>query len=263
MNNFDIREFFFWYGPADLKVDMSLPIPWLNLANILANFKSGRFNQREELFDLCCKNREGKISIFALQLFFLVAREADLILLSKYTQDASDVELKSIALRSTNSLIGIPLAHEISKIIEKISDVKVKKNMTDILESFLTKDNRRQFGYDVKIIDIMNVIDLTLPRDVQFTFCGKPAFLGDIAINMQLLMQVAMSFDTPTILGDSSGPTLLSAASGLECPVSYTTVMTLDKVKLVLDYVKAVSAMGKAMGGWKRGSKYFYGHEIV
>jgi hypothetical protein len=263
MNKFDIRDFFFWYGPADLDVDESLEGSWLKLSEILHNFKQGDFSRRQELFDLCCLNREVKFEIIALQLFFLVARREDISILEKYCCTATDVQLKTFALFSLRSMLGVPLARWFTSTVYRISDDDLIINMGDHLESFLPNHIRKQLGFDVPISKILDAIERNLPDDLQFTFHGTPFFLGDVAINMQHHMQVAISIVPPGILGDGTGPTLLSAASGLECPVSYATVMIPDKVKAVLDYIKAISAMGKAMGGWKRGAKYFYGHEIV
>jgi len=263
MNAFDIRQFFFWYGPPELKIDINLPVPWQEFSEILSNFKSGNFHERERLLDLCCRYRDEKIGIFGLQLFFSVARPHDLKILDRYTQSASDEELKTIAVFSIKSMIGVSLAKWFVSVVDKIASHEIKSNMGDQLMGLLSKEQRADFGYHAPILKILDAIERYTPPDTQFIFAGKPAFLGDIAIRMQLLMQVALSIQPPAILGDGTGPTLLSAATGIECPVSYTTVMSLDKVKLVLDYVKAVSAMGKAIGGWKRGSKYFYGHEIV
>jgi hypothetical protein len=263
MNKFDIRNFHFWYGPVNFGVDEGLQGSWLQLSKILHNFKSGNFSQREELFDLCCQDREAKFSVVAIQLFFLVARKIDLSILEKYCESATDTQLKSFALFSLKSMLGVPLARWFTSIINRISESDLTVNMGDHLESFLPKSIREQFGFDVPISRIIEAIENTIPHNMPYIFNGAPLFLGDIAISMQHRMQVAISLDPPGILGDGTGPTLISAASGLECPVSYATVMTPDKVKAVLDYVKEVSAMGKAMGGWKRGSKYFYGHEIV
>lgn len=64
MSNFDIRNFSFWYGPADLEIDPFLDSPWLEFAEILSNFKRGIFDQRNELIDLCRKCRDEKVAIF-------------------------------------------------------------------------------------------------------------------------------------------------------------------------------------------------------
>jgi hypothetical protein len=263
MNNFTIRDFRLWYGPTDLDFEEAMPAPWPQLAKILINFKKGNFCQREELFDLCCKFRDEKVGIFGLQLFFLTARPVDIELISQYTEDATDVELIRISNFLLDSLVVHPAARVFLETVFRIRDNTAKQRIVSHLKSMLPISVHETIVGDVSGSIILNEIDKNLSRNIMFYFRGQPAFLGNIAISLQRYMQISIGLDPPGILGDGTGPTLLSAASGLECPVSYATVMTPDKVKAVLDYIKAISAMGKAMGGWKRGAKYFYGHEIV
>lgn len=263
MIEFNLKDFFFWYGPKSQTSYGRLESPWLEASAILARFKLGDFSQRSELFDLCCNYREEKFSIFGLQLFFLTAREQDLKIIDRYFESSTDAQLASLALRSLTSMLGLTLAKKYIKILDLIRDSSLKRNTLFSLKSLLTPESHAALIGDVSPNDFISSIEENSISSTVFWFHGRPSFLGDIAIKMQRHMQIARSIEPPAILGDGIGPILLSAASGLECPVSYTTVMTLDKVELVLDYVKAVSAMGKDLGGWKRGSKYFYGHEIV
>jgi hypothetical protein len=263
MNEFDVRDFFFWYGPKNMGFNLNLPSPWLEASRILSNFKLGDFSQRTELFQLCCKYREEKFSIFGLQLFFLTAREQDLKLINIYFRDATDSQLASIALRSLLSMLGVSLARKYLEIVELIGDLLLKEKVLFSLKSLLSTESHDLLIGTVSGKKLLSSIENCCQGTSMYWFHGRPFFLGDIAIKMQRHMQIAISIKPAAVLGDGIGPTVISAASGLECPVSYTTVMTNDKVKAVLDYVKAVSAMGKAMGGWKRGAKYFYGHEIV
>jgi hypothetical protein len=209
---------------------------------------------------LCIEFRAHKIVGVALDLYFLVARHADLWLIESFLNGATIQQHEELLYRSRNCMLPAPWAQLIVNsygrfaLTEKV--VLAIETLVDD-QHFEIAKGKSSIGH---LIDYM--LEL-MPDKSTYYFDGKPAFLGNVAIQMQLRMQRARSIDPPGILGDISGPILLSAASGLECPVSYGTIMTLDKVKAVLDYVKEVSAMGKAMGGWKRGSKYFYGHEIV
>ena len=263
MIEFNLTDFSFWYGPKNQTSYGRLNSPWLEASVILASFKLGDFSQRTELLELCCNYREEKFSIFALQLFFLTARDQDLKTIDQYFSNSTDAQLASLALHSLISMLGLNLAKKYIEIIELIQDRSLKRNTLFSLKSLLTPESHAALIGDVSHNDFISSIQENSISSTVFWFHGRPSFLGDIAIKMQRHMQIARNIEPPAILGDGIGPTLLSAASGLECPVSYTTVMTLDKVELVLDYVRAVSAMGKVLGGWKRGSKYFYGHEIV
>jgi hypothetical protein len=256
---FDIRQVKNWFGPIDLEPDPNLPSPWNRLSEILYAFKQGNYSARDELGNICCAHRDEPIIQFGLSLYFLVARVEDLNLIPKFLDNADANQAAIIFHRARGSLIGLPLA------IHAVSDFDpfvIREERVTALKTLMPSEHFSEVENLSSLADVLAVLQKRLP-DVDYVFKGKPAFLGDIAISMQLWMQRAMDPDDTKMLGDSMGPRWLAAFSGLECPVSYTTIMTRDKVKAVLDYVKTVSAMGKAMGGWKRGSKYFYGHEIL
>ncbi len=89
-----------------------------------------------------------------------------------------------------------------------------------------------------------------------YYYMGKPVFPGDLT--RSLMAKTAPLRVRHEKMELAIEPSLLSVWSGVKCPVYYGDVITDAKFGELLNYIEALAAMP-----WGRGTKYFYGHEVI
>ena len=119
-------------------------------------------------------------------------------------------------------------------------------------------DFENNWGKEATIEQIaQSYFDFCDEGDIEtYYFDQKPAFPGDLT--KTLVQRVFLAPNNEEPLRMEVIPSLLSIWSGVKVPGEYDTIIGASNYKSFISYVEEL-----ATKKWEKGSKYFYGHQLL
>jgi hypothetical protein len=239
------------YNIVEKKCDEEM----LSLIQCLMNFKEGKFNAIDELI-LFLSNNSMDIRNYACQLFSDVCSYKNVHHFNnawELVETHKDIRSLILKLGDTLCLTAIPI---LLSWREDLEDVGFDGYICQSLANIYPLQGVDE--YNIDDIDINELYNNTIEKLDKSTyyFKGMPVFLGNISKDLIIKCQVSHKEKKQAFL--VSEPQILSNFSGIVCPISLNESVDEKCLTSIYNYVNQIAGMP-----WKKGSKYFFSHEVI
>lgn len=218
---------------------------------IVELLKEGDFSVREDLAELI-EADDSDTRLYAIQVFAHVCSHRSSSLFKRALDAIEDVE----ELKTAILLVGESLSPAVIPMLLELATDLDTPDSTDYINDAV--NTILSFKDPVDTLEAQQAVQEALSHwnETEYLFRGRSVFVGDVSKEV-LTNASAATQSLHRKLEMFIEPELLSNFSGLACPVSYGTSMDSKTFGELLDYVSKLARME-----WKRGAKYFYGHEV-
>jgi hypothetical protein len=213
--------------------------------------KLGNFSARRQLLD-AMSGADVKLRNACCAVYCATARHDDIGLLMEALDPAAESDVKAFALYGSHTL-SLHTVPYLLALLETWEGTSLEQKLGDALQALFPPDDNRASTFEALREFYGGLADRFDPA--VYYLWGKPAFAGDLTRRLITLAAEAKRLGKP--LEAFEVPMLLSVWCGLECPVSFASVIDDTTMGRILAYVKSIASME-----WRRGGKYFYGHAV-
>ncbi|MCS6123648.1 Imm47 family immunity protein [Shewanella baltica] len=225
------------------------------LRELLCAFKVGEFGNIQQLI-LMVDSPNRDVRQYCHQLLAHVCNHDQLDGFRRILNidlEIDEAQRIIVRLGETLSLNAIPIIFDI---VDELDDPELYGYASMALHNIFPWDGVDDddfFVSDKKHSYMRSASELDLQY---YYYRGKPIFIGDVAKELINSATVSYKENKPVVLVRQAQ--ILSNFSGVKCPIENAVMVGETKISSVMSYVKTLARSNN----WKKGVKYFYGHEV-
>ena len=241
----------FWFDPKEIKMQTTEEQKFIDY---LFEFQKGDFSSKKEFTDFFLSTSEWNIFVLGMRLFMSICSHSDMDMLTEFLSECDEKQLR-VFLAYVPEALTVQAVPFLLALYEEWENTYVGQDIARCICEMLSEEFYDEIHYSVDelgdlFFSFSNKNDLSM-----YYYKGQVYFVGEISKKI-ITMAAYCRSKALNFLGDQM-PSIISNATGIECPVHYDVEISNDSIGQLYEYVKTISKMQQLPG-----QKYFFNYII-
>ncbi len=241
----------FWLDDKEIK---TRTIEEEKFMNYLRDFQKGDLSGKRKFVDFFVSASEWNIYVLGMRLFMAICSHSDMEMMTAFLSECDEKKLRVFIAYIPESLTmqAIPF---LLALFEEWEDTSLGQDIARCICEMLGQEYYDENRYTVDELGNL-FFSFSKKNDLSmYYYRGQTYFVGEVS--KKIITMTAYCRSKAINYLEDQMPSVISNATGIECPVHYGVEISSDSIGQLYAYVKMISKEQQISG-----KKYFFNHII-